>query len=161
MDSHGAETANSIPSTAALNPPPSTTEYPPSMSPSRDLPDDAASTSASSISNPALEVDLPSSTQDNSDADSAISGMRAQSSTQSATSSIYDFVEEHGRTYHKYKEGKYVLPNDAEEQNRLDMQHQMILRLLEGRIHLAPIKNVRNVLDIGTGTGIWAIEFAK
>lgn len=71
-------------------------------------------------------------------------------------------MEEHGRTYHKYKQGKYVLPNDVEEQNRLDMQHQMALRLLEGKLHLAPIeKNLQNALDIGTGTGIWAIEFAK
>jgi ubiquinone/menaquinone biosynthesis C-methylase UbiE len=70
-------------------------------------------------------------------------------------------VEEHGRTFHKYKEGKYVLPNDGEEQNRLDLQHHLFLKLVEGRLHLAPLKTPRNVLDIGTGTGLWAIEFAN
>jgi SAM-dependent methyltransferase len=40
----------------------------------------------------------------------------------------------------------------------------MFLLTLDGRLHLAPIENmpggVHNVLDIATGTGIWAIEFA-
>jgi hypothetical protein len=30
----------------------------------------------------------------------------------SVNSSIFEFVEENGRTYHRYKEGKYFLPND-------------------------------------------------
>ncbi|KAH6658333.1 S-adenosyl-L-methionine-dependent methyltransferase [Truncatella angustata] len=33
----------------------------------------------------------------------------------SATSSVYHFVEEFGRTFHRYKEGKYFLPNDEQE----------------------------------------------
>ncbi len=33
-------------------------------------------------------------------------------STMSLRSSIYDFVEENGRTYHRYKQGKYWMPND-------------------------------------------------
>lgn len=115
--------------------------------------------SVPSISSSTLEVDFSPSAQDNSDADSINTNL---SSTHSATSSVYDFVEEHGRTYHKYKQGKYVLPNDIEEQNRLDLQHQMALKVLEGRLHLAPIANtVKNVLDVATGTGIWAIEFAQ
>jgi trans-aconitate methyltransferase len=32
---------------------------------------------------------------------------------------------------------------------------------LDGALYRAPIKNVQNVLDVGTGTGIWAIEFAE
>lgn len=31
---------------------------------------------------------------------------------------------------------------------------------LGGRLHLAPVKNSAHVLDIGTGTGIWALQFA-
>jgi hypothetical protein len=42
------------------------------------------------------------------------------------------------------------------------MQHQLFL-LTFGGLHKAPIKDIpgglHNVLDIGTGTGIWAIEF--
>lgn len=33
--------------------------------------------------------------------------------------------------------------------------------LLGGRLQLAPIKNPQRVLDLGTGTGIWAIYFAE
>lgn len=114
----------------------------------------------SHVSNPALEVDSTFET-DNSDADSAISVYR-ESSTQSVRSSIYEFVEENGRTFHKYKEGKYNLPNDAIEQDRLDLQHHLMLVLLDGKLNLAPIgKNPQRVLDVGTGTGIWAIEFAN
>ena len=37
-----------------------------------------------------------------------------------------------------------------------------MLILLEGRLQLAPIQeNLQNLLDIGTGTGIWAITFAN
>jgi hypothetical protein len=33
---------------------------------------------------------------------------------------------------------------------------------LHGALHLAPIKEgLQDALDIGTGTGIWAIEFGK
>jgi ubiquinone/menaquinone biosynthesis C-methylase UbiE len=40
------------------------------------------------------------------------------------------------------------------------MQHKMWSITLDGKLHLAPIgPNPQNVLDIGTGTGIWAIEF--
>lgn len=28
---------------------------------------------------------------------------------------------------------------------------------LEGLLHLAPINNPHNILDLGTGTGIWAM----
>ena len=52
------------------------------------------------------------------------------------------------------------MPNDALEQDRLDLQHAVFLMLLKGKLGLAPIDNPQSVLDIGTGTGIWAIEFA-
>jgi len=114
-----------------------------------------------SLNNLALEVDSNPSLA-SSDTDSAITNIHTLSSTQSARSSIFDFVEEEGRTFHKYKEGKYVLPNDGQEQDRLDLQHHLLLVLLENRLQLAPIgPNPQNVLDVGTGTGIWAIEFAN
>lgn len=33
--------------------------------------------------------------------------------------------------------------------------------LLGGRLYFAPITNPKHVLDVGTGTGIWAVEFAE
>lgn len=32
---------------------------------------------------------------------------------------------------------------------------------MDNKLHLAPLKNPQNVLDIATGTGIWAIEFGQ
>jgi ubiquinone/menaquinone biosynthesis C-methylase UbiE len=141
----------------AANSPPFTTEH--QSTSNLNLPN-AACTTASSISNSTLEVDFIGS--DSSGADSATQSVRAPSSAPSLRSRIYDFVEALGRTFHRYREGKYPLPNDAQEQDRLDFQHHFMLILLEGRLQLAPIReNLRNVLDVGTGTGIWAIEFAN
>lgn len=71
-------------------------------------------------------------------------------------------VSEFGRTYHGYKDGTYLLPNDATEQDRLDMQHVAWNAMMDGALAWAPFRKQppRSVLDVGTGTGIWAIEFA-
>lgn len=119
---------------------------------------DSASTHAPSSFSIGLSIDDYSS--GGSDADSALGSLRAQSSSMSASSSIFDFVEEHGRTWHRYHEGKYFMPNDIPEQERLDLQHSIAVRLFEG-LYLAPVERPNRVLDIGTGTGIWAIEFAN
>jgi len=42
--------------------------------------------------------------------------------------------------------------------DRLDLQHQLWLYTLHNELFIAPIQNPQNVLDFGTGTGIWAIE---
>jgi hypothetical protein len=44
-------------------------------------------------------------------------------------------VAENGRTWHGYKDGKYFLPNDADEQDRLDFQHAL-WRLMMKYAHL-------------------------
>ncbi|KAJ4387584.1 hypothetical protein N0V93_008179 [Gnomoniopsis smithogilvyi] len=118
---------------------------------------DSVSTHAPSSFSIGLSVDTDDS---RSDADSALGSFRTQSSSMSATSSIFDFVEEHGRTWHRYHEGKYFMPNDIPEQERLDLQHSIAVRLFEG-LYLAPVERPNRVLDIGTGTGIWAIDFAN
>lgn len=116
---------------------------------------DNASLNAPSSFSVGLSIDT-----DDSDADSALGSVRAQSSSMSASSSIFDFIEEHGRTWHRYHEGKYFMPNDIPEQERLELQHSISVRLFGG-LSLAPIDRPNRVLDVGTGTGIWAIEFAN
>lgn len=37
----------------------------------------------------------------------------------------------------------------------------MLTLLLDHRLHCAPVQSPKHVLDIATGTGIWAIQFAK
>ncbi|KAE8405888.1 S-adenosyl-L-methionine-dependent methyltransferase [Aspergillus pseudonomiae] len=65
-----------------------------------------------------------------------------------------------GRRCHAYREGEHALPNNEEEQDQMDLLHYIYSLILDGEIHVAPIKNAQRVLDIGTGTGIWAIDFA-
>lgn len=48
-----------------------------------------------------------------------------------------------------------------EEQDRLDLQHYLWKAKLDGKLHLAPIQDPRNILDIGTGTGIWAKQLSR
>jgi ubiquinone/menaquinone biosynthesis C-methylase UbiE len=55
----------------------------------------------------------------------------------------------------------YTLPNDGEEQDRLDFMHAIMDMLIDGKLGLAPVDAPKNVLDIGTGTGIWAMEYAE
>lgn len=52
-----------------------------------------------------------------------------------------------------------MFPNDDAEQERLDIIHHTYLLLLNGELHMAPIvPEPTRILDIGTGTGIWAID---
>jgi len=83
----------------------------------------------------------------------------ASTDSTSATSSVYAHTYENGRRYHHFKNGRYPIPNDDAELNREDMKHAMLLELLDGELFFAPIgSNPQSILDIGTGTGIWAID---
>uniref|UniRef100_A0A0D2Y330 Methyltransferase n=1 Tax=Fusarium oxysporum (strain Fo5176) TaxID=660025 RepID=A0A0D2Y330_FUSOF len=88
----------------------------------------------------------------------------AASSTASINSSIMAYRTENGRTYHAFRESiNYVLPNDSSEQERLDLQHHLFTLTLGGKLYLSPIgddKPLSRALDAGTGTGVWAIDFA-
>lgn len=43
-----------------------------------------------------------------------------------------------------------------------DLQNHMFLMTFDSRLTLAPIPDkINRALDIGTGTGIWAIDFGK
>lgn len=87
-------------------------------------------------------------------------GASIESYRTSLNSSSTDYKWENGRRYHSYREGSYRFPNDEREQERLDMAHHMITAALDGRLYLAPIPEdeALRILDIGTGTGIWAMQ---
>jgi SAM-dependent methyltransferase len=82
------------------------------------------------------------------------------SDTRSLTESVIDYPVEWGRSYHRYKEDSYLYPNDADERDRMNLLLDCIKRLHAGKLFLAPVKNPEKILDIGTGTGMWAIDVA-
>ena len=54
------------------------------------------------------------------------------------------------------------MPNDDEEQTRLAIAHQSYLPILDGQLTLAHIPDgAKKILDIGTGTGDWAVAIAE
>lgn len=53
-----------------------------------------------------------------------------------------------------------MLPNDETEQDRLDQKYQSITLVFDGKLFFAPVEKPKAILDIGTGTGIWAIDVA-
>ncbi|TPX24833.1 hypothetical protein DIZ76_010277 [Coccidioides immitis] len=106
--------------------------------------------------NDILEVDSRATEND------SVYGSELSNYTASLTSSVVNYRQENGRRYHGYRDGNYLLPNDEQESERLDMIHHMLLTAIEGKLFLAPISSgVKKVIDLGTGTGIWAIDFGE
>ncbi|KAH6694381.1 S-adenosyl-L-methionine-dependent methyltransferase [Leptodontidium sp. MPI-SDFR-AT-0119] len=91
-----------------------------------------------------------------SDLDSAVELDR--SSTTTLSSAVFESDERYGRGYRK---GKYLLPNDEQEQKRLDLQDDLFSLTLSGRLHLVRLPATYRALDICTGTGIWSVNFAN
>ncbi len=56
----------------------------------------------------------------------------------SVSSNVYRHEYEHGRRYHAYKHGRYPIPNDDEEQQRMDMMHAMMMELTVGAPPVLP-----------------------
>jgi hypothetical protein len=95
------------------------------------------------------------------DSDSAVDAGSTFSDTTSLYSDIMKYRFENGRRYHSYKDGEYWGPNDEEQNNQLDIAHNLYLLTLDGKLFLAPIgDSPQQVLDVGTGTGIWKMDFA-
>lgn len=71
--------------------------------------------------------------------------------------------EENGRLYHGYKKGIYMYPCDEGEKDRMDIFHKFFLVARREALHsarLMPNYDTLRILDLGTGTGIWAIDMA-
>ncbi|KPA35596.1 demethylmenaquinone methyltransferase [Fusarium langsethiae] len=85
------------------------------------------------------------------------------SSTASVISSIFEYRKLHGRTYHReIGSAQYWAANDERQSELLDINHHCLTLGIGGKLHLAPIdtSKITKALDIGTGTGIWALDFA-
>ncbi|CAG9939362.1 unnamed protein product [Clonostachys rosea f. rosea IK726] len=98
---------------------------------------------------------------DDHDSDPGYGGDEGSASSSSIASYLFRYEEKYGRTYQNYNRESYIYPNDEKEQERLDLVHHAYTLALRG-LCLAPIESDKRslrVLDIGTGTGIWAIDF--
>lgn len=79
-------------------------------------------------------------------------------STASISSSIFKYRTIHGRTYHSENgNAQYWAANDEKHNEAADINHHVQTLVLKGKLFLAPIENPQLVVDIGTGTGIWAV----
>ena len=81
-------------------------------------------------------------------------------STESLRSSVFAYEEEHGRTYHAFHAGKYVVPYDEGEQERMDLHYHSMRLSIQNKLFHAPVGTPTRILDVGTGTGIWAMDVA-
>ncbi|KAI4230682.1 MAG: hypothetical protein L6R40_007980 [Gallowayella cf. fulva] len=107
----------------------------------------------------------PQSPLDNSTdyADSAYDDAASinESITDTLESTYSRYRWENGRRYHSYRDGAYWGPNDETHNDQQDIAHHAWRLALNHQLYLAPIQKPDRILDVGTGTGIWAIEMAE
>ncbi|KAK1989708.1 S-adenosyl-L-methionine-dependent methyltransferase [Colletotrichum falcatum] len=86
-----------------------------------------------------------------------------QDSTKSITSSIYRYENLHDRTYHSDQfSSTYWAPNDRPQGDVMEVCHDLFCEVFNGRLFYAQFpKNTQKILDIGTGTGTWAIKVGE
>ncbi|KAF9564595.1 S-adenosyl-L-methionine-dependent methyltransferase [Agrocybe pediades] len=71
----------------------------------------------------------------------------------------------HGRTLNTLNQ-TYLLPADHDEVQRSDIHHRLLQFVFSGKNYVGPVREAlqfgqqRRVLDIGTGSGSWAIDIA-
>ncbi|PCD36595.1 hypothetical protein FGRA07_07599 [Fusarium graminearum] len=92
------------------------------------------------------------------DSDSSYTKSIEVTDTESLKSSIIEYKWVHGRRFHAYGDGTYWGANDDRQQEAEDL---MQVTISTSHIQHSPIgENPQNILDVGCGTGIWAIDMA-
>ncbi|KKZ58529.1 hypothetical protein EMCG_05517 [[Emmonsia] crescens] len=77
------------------------------------------------------------------------------SSSKSLSEHIIEDILENER---RYCNETYFMPNDEAEQTRLSIEHQIYLIIYDGRLTKTILPpTVSRILDVGTGTGDWAL----
>lgn len=139
----------------------------------------APSSAPSSVSSNAATT----SAQENSHSDYASISSRSSSRSDSVSSDqpvlvpsdkklpdwVYTFYDqqpkqqyEDGRTRHAVKSAPYMLPNDLTEADRLDAQHYIVRYIFQGNYNVKLDRSASlKILDVATGTGVWALEMAQ
>ncbi|EFQ91283.1 hypothetical protein PTT_11910 [Pyrenophora teres f. teres 0-1] len=98
--------------------------------------------------------------------DEGYADSNASSFLSSILSEVRRGVEIEGRLYPSYGKHAYGMPIDEKELDRNDLQHHKYTLLLRDRLFIAPISDTTlnsanaRILDLGTGTGIWAMDMA-
>ncbi|KAI5799824.1 S-adenosyl-L-methionine-dependent methyltransferase [Geopyxis carbonaria] len=89
-------------------------------------------------------------------------GKNSVNDSTTGMSSSYEYHYENGRRYSAYRHraGTNVLPSDQTEAERQEVHHHIYRLVLGGPLHLSP-GNPQRVLDIGTGSGVWALDYAE
>ncbi|KAJ3956865.1 hypothetical protein N0V92_006579 [Colletotrichum tropicale] len=148
------------PTTASPTAKSPTTKSPTPKSPTAGPQTTAAQATAAAAATGAEEIEADEPVEDD-DASSVAGFSRVTESQASLRSSILDYRRENGRTYHRLSEGKYYLPNDAREQDRLDIVNHLWRIVFDDGFCSCPKNDgAKRVLDLGTGTGAWAMDYA-
>ncbi|KAF4344584.1 phosphoethanolamine n-methyltransferase 3 [Fusarium beomiforme] len=97
---------------------------------------------------------------DDDDRDSTFSDNA--SSIASLSSDILRYREINGRRYHSEQgDAQYWVSNDSQSNEALDINHHVLILMYNDKLYKAPLKDdIQAAVDIGTGTGIWAMDFA-
>ncbi|KAK1537033.1 methyltransferase domain-containing protein [Colletotrichum costaricense] len=82
-------------------------------------------------------------------------------------------IDSRPRIRHRYLQALLTTPRSmaaatmlfalATESDRLDFNHMLMVKTIGDKLYLAPLEKekINRVLDIGTGTGVWALQVAE
>ncbi|KAG0216064.1 hypothetical protein BGX28_005959 [Mortierella sp. GBA30] len=130
-----------------------------SMDSSDGLSDLSLNSGDSNNSNPVLKNNNGTTRQDNSTTNSNLS-------TAVPGGTLPEWAHhsrrcDDGRTRHTVESAPYMLPNDLTESDRLDAQHYLVRFIFKGNYNVKLDREANlKILDVATGTGVWALEMA-